>query len=291
MNTRRYSVIWGLLFSFAVLSLLWAQFPRVAVAQDDEPAAEEGADEGPAAPAKAAAKGGDQAGDAAPAEENTLMWLIRTSGWIGAVILVLSIYFVATSVRMFMELRPEILAPPEVIEEAEKLMQGRDFTGLYKRLKGDNSFFSTVVAAGIAELPNGLPDARDAMERVGEVNTIGLERKISMLAVIGTLGPMIGLLGTLMGMIESFSSIATSGTQLKASEVASGISKALVLTFEGVALSVPAIYLFALFRNRISSYGATTMLDADAFVRRLYAVMKSKPAAAPAAAPAPPVRT
>jgi len=288
MKSRNTTLVWGLLIGLAVLLAGWSQISPVYAQGDDETETTED-EPGPAKAAK-----GDGQAAAEPEQENTLMWLIRTSGWIGAVILVLSIYFVATTVRMFMELRPEVLAPPEVIEEAEKLMQARDFTGLYKRLKADDSFFSTVVSAGITELPNGLPDARDAMERVGEVNTIGLERKISMLAVIGTLGPMIGLLGTLMGMIESFGSISRSGTQLKASEVAGGISKALVLTFEGVALSVPAIYFFALFRNRISSFGATTMLDADAFVRRLYTVMKSKPpAGAPAAAPpaAPPVRT
>lgn len=283
MTTRIYPLVWGLLLGLAVFAIGWSQTSTVYAQDEDTEAVDQ---EGPPAnPAK-----GEGQAASAPAEKNSLMWLIEVSGWVGAIILVLSIYFVATVVRMFMELRQEILAPPDVIEEAEKLMQARDFTGLYKRLKADNSYFSTVVSAGIAELPNGLSDARDAMERVGEVNTIGLERKISMLAVLGTLGPMIGLLGTLKGMIASFSVIAMYDTQLKASQVAGGISEALVLTFEGVALSVPAIYFFALFRNRISSFGATTMLDADAFVRRLYAVMKSKPAAsAPAAAP--PVRT
>jgi len=66
--------------------------------------------------------------------------------------------------------------------------------------------------------------------------------------------------------------------------VAGNISEALVLTFEGVALSVPAIYFFAVFRNRISAYSAATMLDADAFVRRLYAAMKKPSGQAPGAA-------
>ncbi len=54
---------------------------------------------------------------------------------------------------------------------------------------------------------------------------VNLETKISMLAVIGSLGPMIGLLGTLKGMISSFSVIALSDQQMKASAVAGGISK------------------------------------------------------------------
>jgi biopolymer transport protein ExbB len=241
-----------------------------------------------------AAKGGDAAPAADAGEENFLVWVAYTSGVIGLVLLVLSIYFVAVVARMFMELRPEVLTPLDVLEDCEKFLQARDFTGLYKRLKADNSFFSTVVSAGIAELPNGIPEARDAMERVGEVNTINMERKISMLAVLGTLGPMIGLLGTLKGMIGAFGAIARSGTELKAGQVAGNISEALLLTFEGVALSVPAIYFFALFRNRISSFSASVMLDSDAFMRRLYAAMKAKPAAPPSApgtAPAPVART
>lgn len=268
--------------------------PLTVVAQEDA-ADDEAPQEGKKKPAGKAADG-DGGGETAT-EQNFLIWVAEVSGFIGLVLLALSIYFVAVTARMFMELRPEVLTPLDALEESEKLMQARDFTGLYKRLKGDNSYFCKVASAGIAELPNGIPEARDAMERVGEVETINLERKISMLAVLGTLGPMIGLLGTLKGMIGAFGNIARSGTQLKAADVALNISEALVLTFEGVALSVPAIYFFALFRNRISSFSATAMLDADAFVRRLYTSMKSKPPAAstaPAApaptAPQPPAR-
>src|SRR5262245_12663217 len=114
-----------------------------------------------------------------------------------------------------------------------------------------------------------------------------MERKISMLAVLGTLGPMIGLVGTLKGMISSFSVIALSDTQLRASEVAGGISEALLLTFEGVALSVPAIYFFAVFKNRVAKISVDTLLAADELVRRIVQTAKSKPANV--APPAPPI--
>jgi biopolymer transport protein ExbB len=286
MKTHLQTFLWGLMVCLLLFAFEFARAP-VAVAQDgaDDPDAADDAGDAP----KKAGKGDKGGAAAEPEQKNFLMWIIEVSGLIGAVLLVLSIYFVATAVRMFMELRPEVFTPLEVLEEGEKLLQARDFTGLYKRFKADTSFFCTVVSAGIAELPNGVSEARDAMERVGEVNQIGLEKKISMLAVLGTLGPMIGLLGTLKGMIGAFSVIAMSDTQLKASQVAGNISEALVLTFEGVALSVPAIYFFALFRNRISAYSASAMLDADAFVRRLYTAMKSKPATQ-APAPAAPAR-
>ena len=143
-------------------------------------------------------------------------------------------------------------------------------------MRNRDSLLSRVVAKGIEHLPNGLAEARDAMERIGEAETVRMEKKISMLAVLGTLGPMIGLLGTLKGMIASFSVIARSGVQLKASEVAGGISEALLLTFEGVSLSVPAIYFFALFRNRVATISSDAMLEADDLLHLFFRTGRSR---------------
>lgn len=251
--------------------MIQAQEEGEEATDDAEPAAKDPAT--PAAPADS---------DATPAaEENMLFWLVKTSGWIGAVLLVLSLYFVATVTRMFVELRPEVAAPPALLQECEALLKNKDYLGVYKRVKQDQSFFATVLTAGMAELPQGLAESRETMDRVGDALVVEMERKISMLAVLGSLGPMIGLLGTLKGMIASFSVIALSDTQLKASQVAGGISEALVLTFEGVGLSVPAIYFFAVFRNRVSSISTSTMLIADEFVRRLNALVRGKSATTP----------
>ena len=176
---------------------------------------------------------GDQA---APHQgESYLMWVAKSSGAIGVVILILSVYFVATVVRMFMELREKVAAPPELIAQCEDLIQQRDFRQLYKVLRESDSFFGRTLSTGISELPNGLPKAHESMDRTSEAVTMEMERMISMLAVLGTLGPMIGLLGTLKGMIASFSVIAMSGTHLDASQVAGGISEALLLTSKGSA--------------------------------------------------------
>jgi biopolymer transport protein ExbB len=244
---------------------------------------------GAASPAPAHAQQGDDeavAAQDAPDQpghrpKSRLVWLIQSSGWIGAVIVLLSVYFIATVTRLFVELRPQVASPPDLAKQCYDLLDKRDFKGIYAAVKDDDSDFAQIVTAGLTELSTGLPEARDAMERVSDNLTVGMEKKISMLAVLGTLGPMIGLLGTLKGMITSFSVIALSDTQLKASEVAGGISEALLITFEGVALSVPAIYFFAVFRNRVSTISSTTLLEADEFIRRFSAAARQKTAAAP----------
>jgi len=257
---------------------LWAAFaltivPRYSTAQDNN------------TPAAAAP---DNAPKAEPVQQRSFLgWVIWCSGFIGLVILGLSIYFVSTVGRMFWELRMEVAAPPEIVQQCNGLLEQRDFKGIYNLVRQDDSFFSRLLTTGIAELPNGLSEARESMERVGEAITAEMEKKISMLAVLGTLGPMIGLLGTLKGMIGAFSAIGMSDQQLNASKVANSISEALLLTFEGVALSVPAIYFFALFRNRVIHIATTVMLSGDQFLRHFSHAGRSKTPSAPTPPKAP----
>ena len=215
--------------------------------------------------------------DSKPQKINTLYWLMQVSGPIGVLIFFLSIYFVAVAVKQAIELRLSVAAPPETVDAATKLIEERKPKDLLALLNEDDSFFSQALTAGISELRFGIEEAREKLDRKAEVLTVKMERSISILAVIGTLGPMIGLLGTLQGMISSFSVIAMSGVALDAARVAEGISQALVITFEGVLLSVPAIFLYSIFRNRISQISVETTMLADDCLRSVYRLLKSKP--------------
>jgi biopolymer transport protein ExbB len=280
---RRRAWFLGILLCVA---LAVAVAPRGLAAEKEKPAAPvAAAAEKPAAPPAA------EAAKPVHEEESFLHWLVRCSGFIGVVILLLSIYFVSTVGRLFWEMRIEVAAPPALVEQCENLLQQRDFKGIYNVVRDDESFFARLLTTGIAELPNGLAEAREAMERVGEAITAEMEKKISMLAVLGTLGPMIGLLGTLKGMIGSFGVIArVAGSHMDTTAVASRISEALLLTFEGVALSVPAIDFFALFRNRVVYIATSVTLSGDQFLRHFSHAGRAKASTAgpPATPPAVP---
>jgi biopolymer transport protein ExbB len=79
---------------------------------------------------------------------------------------------------------------------------------------------------------------------------------------------MIGLVGTVYGMILSFRVIATAGASPQASQLAAGISTALFATLEGIALSIPAIYFYALYRNRIARLSLEVSIAAESLLEQ-----------------------
>ncbi|WP_406699846.1 MotA/TolQ/ExbB proton channel family protein [Singulisphaera sp. Ch08] len=252
---QRRAWTWALFVLGSLFLLSLAPAPPAAAQEAPKEAAKEEApavkDEAPAAaPAAAPASSNESA---APKTKSLLRWALEASGPIGVFLLCLSVYFTAVVIRLFMELRLTEAVPPALVEKMEVAIRDKKFQELYDACKDNDSFLARLVRTGVANLPNGRPEAKEAMNQVSDEIVIGMEAKISYLAIIGQLGPMIGLVGTIWGMIMSFQEIATAaGSQPKPEKVAEGISTALFITLEGVALAVPAIFFFSLFRNRIA---------------------------------------
>jgi biopolymer transport protein ExbB len=236
----------------------------------------------PAAAAAPAPAAGTPAAPA-PAKKNMLQWAIDASGPIGIFLLFLSMYFTALVIRLFLEFRVSEAVPPALIDKLENAIKERKFQEAYDVCRDDNSFLAKLVRTGVANLPNGRAEAKEAMNTTEEELIVTMESRISYLATIGTLGPMIGLVGTIWGMILSFQEIATAaGAQPQADKVAAGISTALFITLEGVSLSVPAIFFYALFRNRIAHISMEASKVADRTINAFWTAAKQPQTTAPA---------
>ncbi len=80
-----------------------------------------------------------------------------------------------------------------------------------------------------------------------------LLRKIEWLSLIGGVSPMVGLFGTVFGMIKLFNAIVSAGGQPQPAQLADGIGVALVTTFWGLFIAIPALAVYGIFRNRIET--------------------------------------
>ena len=151
-----------------------------------------------------------------------------------------------------MSARRETLCPQELVDGFEEKLDGKEFQAAYDMAKTDESVLGQVLSAGLAKLSRGYNKALEGMQEVGEEESMKLEHRLSYMALIGNISPMIGLFGTVHGMITSFQVIALGGSTPNPTDLASGISTALFTTLVGLAIAIPAIAAYNILRNRIS---------------------------------------
>jgi biopolymer transport protein ExbB len=184
------------------------------------------------------------------------------------VILLMSFYLVAVVVWMAYHYRTAVVLPEPLIRDLNELLANKRFPEAYQRLGADPSFLARTLAAGVRKLPAGTAAAQRAMEMANDDITMEMEHRTTYLSTVGTLGPMIGLVGTVYGMILSFRVMATAGGSPQAGLLAAGISTALFATLEGIAIAVPAIALYAHFRNRIARLSLEVEIAAEALLEQ-----------------------
>lgn len=81
---------------------------------------------------------------------------------------------------------------------------------------------------------------RKAIEREMSEQALRLESSMGWLASATTSAPFLGLLGTVMGVMDSFGGMAVAGGAALLSEVAPGISAALLTTVVGLFVAIPS---------------------------------------------------
>jgi len=221
--------------------------PAPAVAAPADPPANQ--PEAAADPAAAAA-----APPATPGAPTSLLgWTIKSLGLAYSFIfLALSITLVSLFVMNLLAARRDTLVPQELIDGFEEKLNEKKFQDAYDLARADESVLGQVLSAGLAKLSKGYQKALEGMQEVGEEESMKLEHRLSYMALIGNLSPMVGLFGTVQGMIASFQVIALAGASPKPAELAEGISTALFTTLVGLAVAIPAIAAYNILRNRVA---------------------------------------
>ena len=80
-----------------------------------------------------------------------------------------------------------------------------------------------------------------------------MEKNLQTLGTIAAVTPLLGLTGTVFGMIKVFTVISEKGIA-HPSQLASGISEALVTTATGLVVGIPALVFFNYFSGRIDKF-------------------------------------
>jgi biopolymer transport protein ExbB/TolQ len=82
-----------------------------------------------------------------------------------------------------------------------------------------------------------------ALERQAQREVQSLKRGLGLLATVGSTAPFVGLLGTVMGIVNSFQSMAATGSG-GLGTVSAGIAEALITTAFGLLVAIPAVMAY-----------------------------------------------
>ncbi len=110
-----------------------------------------------------------------------------------------------------------------------------------------------IMKAGILKHNRSKEDIREAIEDAGHLEIPRLERYMSALATCAHIAPLLGLLGTVAGMIKAFAQIQTLQGQVNPSDLAEGISNALVTTAAGLTVAIPTLVVYNYFISRVEN--------------------------------------
>lgn len=184
-------------------------------------------------------------------------------GILGWLLMLLSLVTVSLIIQYVLHIRRSRLMPVDLGDSIREHLSDARYRSALDFLSQDNSFLARVLHMGLSESANGRAAMENAMADVLELDTTNLLRRIEWLNIIGNVAPMIGLFGTVWGMIDAFNGIVLAGGQPEPADLAGGISTALVTTWWGMVVAIPALAAYGFLRNRIDALSADVAVAAE----------------------------
>lgn len=118
--------------------------------------------------------------------------------------------------------------------------------------RASDSPLARVLLAGLEEIPHGRARMRESMRDAADRESGSLERFVEALGTIASVSTLLGLLGTISGMIKIFSVISTQQA-VNPPALAAGISEALITTYAGLTVAIPAVAAHRFLQGRLDA--------------------------------------
>ena len=107
-----------------------------------------------------------------------------------------------------------------------------------------------------------IDETRRALAEAGALESPNLEQNLTALSTIASIATLLGLLGTTIGMIRSFQAMSHAGAP-DATQLALGISEALVNTALGLITAILATVLYNYFTTKVDRFN--TMVEETSY--------------------------
>lgn len=196
--------------------------------------------------------------------------LFETTGFVGILLLLVSMIGTALVIENLVNLRREKLSPTPLAQELEALIDEEKYDEAIEVCDVEGGYMSNLIGAALRMRHAGYEDMIGGLESAAAEETFKLQAKISYLSLLGNVAPLLGLLGTVTGMITSFQRIE----QLKAptpGDLAQGVYESLVNTTIGLFIAIIFLTAYFFVKNKVTKLTLSMNLQAVDLLKHLAA--------------------
>ncbi len=225
------------------------------------PAATAAPDAAPSAPELAPAPDAPAAKPAkSPPKQMTAADYVDQGGPVFYVLAGLSVVACALIVFYVLTIRRGAVVSDYFMRTADALIRKQDYLGLLAVCNRRNESIASITQKALdfaTKNPTAtFEEVREVTQSEGQRQASQLSQRITYLADVAAIAPMIGLLGTVFGIMSAFESISSTraaDAMNMQTQFAKGTGEALINTGAGLCIAIPAMIVFSIYRGRVNA--------------------------------------
>lgn len=183
-----------------------------------------------------------------------LLELFMKGGLVMWPILLCSLVTVAVIVEKYIVLAQARVDPKQLMMKIRSALSRNDVIGAVDACVKVKAPVANILKYGVINYKNGHQAVTEAIALAGKEEIFHLEKRLSLLANMAGIAPMLGFLGTVTGMIAAFQTIERLGGNVNPSVLAGGIWEAMLTTAFGLLVGIPALYFYNYFVSKVNRF-------------------------------------
>ncbi|MFL2564814.1 MAG: MotA/TolQ/ExbB proton channel family protein [Parvicellaceae bacterium] len=160
-------------------------------------------------------------------------------------LIVMSLLFIFsfTAIYVFIErlmtIQKALKGKKDFMQKINDFVLEGNLNGAKEHCKSSHNPIARMIEKGLQRVGKPMKDITTSIENIGKLEISKLERRLSMLATISGVAPMLGFLGTVLGMVKVFQNMSKEKT-FEIASLSGGIMEAMITTVGGLIVGIVA---------------------------------------------------
>lgn len=162
-----------------------------------------------------------------------------TSLVVMSLLFIFSFVAVYVFIERFMAVQRALKGKKDFMQKINEFVTKGNLTDAKQLCQSSENPIARMVEKGISRVGKPMKDITTSIENIGKLEISKLERRLSMLATISGVAPMLGFLGTVLGMVKVFQNMSKEKT-FEIASLSGGIMEAMITTVGGLIVGIVA---------------------------------------------------